>query len=196
MRYRTDDVVAAFQESLYESYLSPMRSTNYRTPPQLWNGRCTECGSGVTLEAKIEDIHRPAPTSQEIVEFLRHMDDLNALKKSRELTILFVAFFGFAHMLLGIGMGCGYIAPHFGVISWVLMGGLLVTIGIKEFETGCPRCKQPFGYKTVLGFRFHSRVADSCAHCGLRALSQDDIRRATDAEQLWKPGDSEVDHPS
>lgn len=68
------------------------------------------------------------------------MDDLNKLKKFRELTILFAAVFGFGHVLFGIGMGNGYIAPHFGVISWVMMGILIVTIGAKEFETGCPRC--------------------------------------------------------
>jgi len=67
------------------------------------------------------------------------MDDLNKLKKFRELTILFAAVFGFGHVLFGIGMGNGYIAPHFGVISWVMMGILIVTIGAKEFETGCPR---------------------------------------------------------
>lgn len=165
-------------------------------PFQLWNGRCSSCGAGVSVGAKIEDVNRPAPTSQEIIDFLRHMDDLNKLKKFRELTILFAAVFGFGHVLFGIGMGNGYIAPHFGVISWVMMGILIVTIGAKEFETGCPRCKQPFGYKTFLGFRFPSRVADSCAHCGLRALSQDDIRRATNAAQPWRPGDSELDHPA
>lgn len=43
--------------------------------------------------------------------------------------------------------------------------------------------KQSIGNKTVLRFLFPSRVADRCAHFGLRAIFQDDTRRATDAER-------------
>jgi len=121
------------------------------------------------------------------------MDDLNTLRKFHGLTMQLGALFLFAHMLFGIGMGSGFIEPHFGVISWVVMTILLVTIGNKEFETRCPQCNQPFAYRTVLGFRFPSRVADRCAHGGLRALSQDDIRRATEGERAWEPRDSELD---
>jgi hypothetical protein len=61
------------------------------------------------------------------------MDDLNTLRKPHGLTMQFGALFLFAHMLFGIAMGSGFIEPHFGVISWVVMTILLVTIGTKEF---------------------------------------------------------------
>lgn len=159
-------------------------------PFRLWNGRCSSCGAGVSVGAKIEDVNRPAPTSKEIIDFLRHMDDLNTIRKFSSLTMKFAFLLMFAHMLFGIGMASGFIHPRFGIIAWIMMAILFVTIGGKEFDSACPRCKKPFAYRKALGFRFPSRVADSCAHCGLRALSQDDIRQATEARPMWEDDDS------
>ena len=151
---------------------------------QRWDGRCAHCETALSLSAKAEDLRRPVPTPEEVTEFLRYMDDLNAIRRFQSTSTRFVAILLVAHLLFAVGMAGHFIQPTFGLISWILMGLVFVLVSGHSFRIKCPRCGSRFQCKTVFGFRISAAVSDSCAHCGLRALSQSDFRRSVPTQQL------------
>ncbi|MCA8993348.1 MAG: hypothetical protein KDA88_15275 [Planctomycetaceae bacterium] len=137
----------------------------------------------MSLETHLIDERRPVPTAEEVHEFLHYMDDLNAIRRFQTMSWRFILVFGIAHLLFGIGLAGGFIDNRFGLIAWVIVTSLLIAVTGHNFRARCPRCGKPFRYRLVFGIRIPDGIADCCAHCGLRALSQSDLRRF-EAQQI------------
>lgn len=149
----------------------------------------------MSLATATADLSRPVPTPTEITDYLMYMDDLNAIRWFGTTAKRFSGILLIAHLLFGIGMVGQFIQPDFGLISWVSMALVFVFVAGQDFKMACPRCSEPFRCKIVLGFRTPAAMSDSCAHCGLRALSQADIRRAG-VDSFHPESDSRVPNSS
>jgi hypothetical protein len=150
---------------------------------QFWNGRCSDCQSAITIGAWCSDASCPIPTKDEIDDYHRYMDDLNAMRWRRLADSRFGFVFGIAHVFLFVGVFVRWIQPVFGVIFWVSVAIASIIAVKRDARNTCPRCGLHFDYKKVFGIRTRpgrTRRAGSykCTNCGLRALSQADFRRA------------------
>ncbi|MCA9310266.1 MAG: hypothetical protein KDA21_03620 [Phycisphaerales bacterium] len=137
----------------------------------------------MSLATHLSDERRPVPTAEEVQEFLHYMDDLSAIRRFQTMSWRFILVFGIAHLLFGIGLAGGFIDNRFGLIAWVIVTSLLIVVTGHNFLARCPRCSKPFHYRLAFGIRIPTGVADSCAYCRLRALSQSDLRRF-EAQQI------------
>ena len=151
---------------------------------QLWNGRCSDCQSAITIGAWCGDASCPIPTTKEIDDYFRYMDDLNAIRWRRLADSRFVNVLGIAHLLFVWGLFAGWIQPIFGAVFWTLVATASVIAAKSDVRNKCPRCAQHFDFKQVFGFRIRQARPYKCGNCGLRALSQADFRRAAvDAQE-------------
>ena len=142
-----------------------------------------QCGNPLSSSATNQETVRSPPALQEVLDFLRYMDCLTAIRMSATvrlpITVLLVA----VHILFGIGMASRFIQPIYGIACWVVMALLFVVIGGRELTVRCPRCAMPFRYRTVLGFKLPGGSSDRCATCGLRALSPSEMQSWLDHKE-------------
>lgn len=140
-----------------------------------WDGLCSNCHAPLTPSEKLL---RPVPTREEVADYLAYMDDLNAIRLhglvTNRIAILWLVFF----ILWSIGVGMGAINPTFSIVVLVFMSFSFVVACGARYRTRCPRCKELFAYRWVFCFRIMSDDMRKCGNCGLRALSQGDLRRA------------------
>ncbi|MEM7315786.1 MAG: hypothetical protein AAF497_21830, partial [Planctomycetota bacterium] len=100
-----------------------------------------------------------------------------AIRRFETMSKRFFVFILVGHLLFAVGVSMNLVNPTFAFFAWMILANTFVLLIGQNYTRRCPRCSYPFHYKTMLfGFRFPANVADSCAHCGLRALSQADIR--------------------
>lgn len=154
---------------------------------RIWNGRCSQCESAISIDAAVQDLRRPVPTTEDVTEFLRYMDDLQAIRWFRIASIRFAILAVVAHLMFGFGMASGLLDGSYGRACWLVLVLLFMIIVGRDFRIRCPRCDLPFSNRISGGFRVPVFVSDSCAHCRLRALSQSDIRRYLLAQQKKEP---------
>lgn len=147
-------------------------------PFQLWSGRCDKCASALTMSARVDDFRKPPPTSTEVIDFLRYMDELNTIRSAWVIANRFTGILMVAHCLLWAGVAAGWVDPRFGLFLWATVGILFLLSAGLLLKQNCPRCQSEFRYQKVWGFRIPSSTKNACANCGLRALSQSDINRS------------------
>lgn len=150
----------------------PIRSFRF------WDGRCNRCGTALTIDKQIEDARCPLPTRDDIIEYLKYMDDLNAMRFAAQtvkyLGIQAMAIWG----LVILGNTINLIPTESVVVAWAAIGISTLVIAARLSNRKCPRCKQRFNRSQKMLSRLKFASSDACKNCGLKLLTQSDLRRA------------------
>lgn len=143
------------------------------------------------MSTSAEDAANPRPTGPEVVEYLKYMDDLDAIRRYQEAIDYFVPIQAVAFLLFVIGVFGGLVNPIFGGIAWAIMTATWQRFIKRSWVLRCPRCRSAY-HET----RRRASNPRKCVNCGLRALSQRDFRRTrTPAETDTPETPPEWDFP-
>jgi phage FluMu protein Com len=139
---------------------------------QYWDGCCPNCRAPMAAIARVEEALRQPPTSEEVGAFLKHMDELYRMRFLRRTLYMLMPALATFHILGGVGVQMKLIEPGYGFFLWISMFVAAILPFIGYFRFRCPRCRGCFSQRK--DGRPHFR-ADTCANCGLRALTQYDL---------------------